>query len=521
MSASNRDVLDIPREELEELVVELRKEIDRRAERLTDLRRAVTKTGSKVTAAEASVQDESLRYLVPPSALRPQYARPYAQLQTSPPVEEEEEEEKEEKEEAEVPEREIRPGEQHGTRLRPTHFQSQPAGAFNPFQGATRRIVALRQKIGSLQQEIVDLHAATVEHARERERLRTLLEQRGPPTEQRFRHEKPIPKHKAKKRGITLKSCVRYCDELLKREKEPELHEELLCVYFLLTGDDLGAFDLLQHIWAPNVRSDDLARLDDLLQDRDAHVSILREQYRHLEARHKPLSDAYRDLLGRINHLVDYDDQKQSLLARIAELDKRIDTIPAEQDAIRKLIAQRDELLEQKEKLFKAAAAAAAELDAAGRQKMAEISATKAEVEREKRQLEEVDARIRERYTTIVEELRRLKETQLELRRMLEDRDAEKKKKHDRLQMLEDAGVQTPYEVAEVWKLCKETMPGRLWEEAEAKEAEAKAALKKLTDLRKESHGLKQKNKWMAEEIDRYQLMISNAKGRKNPIADV
>jgi chromosome segregation ATPase len=319
---------------------------------------------------------------------------------------------------------------------------------------------------------------------------------------------------------VTLKSCVKYSDELLKREKDPDLHDELLCVYWLLTGDDLRAFDVLQHIWAPNVKDEDLARLDDLLQDREAHVSILREQYRHLEARHNPLSDAYRDLRGRINHIVDDDGQRQNLVDRIAELEKKSEEIPGRKKMIDELNAHLKELVEEKDRLFKKAGEDAAELDAKARQEIAEISATKAEVEREKRQLEEVDARIRERYTTIVEELRRLKETQLELRRMLEDRDAEKNRKHERLQMLENAGVATAYEVAEVWKLCRETMPRRLWEDAQAKEADGRAALKKLTDVRKDVHALRQRNKWMADEIDRYHLMISNAKGRRNPIAD-
>jgi hypothetical protein len=503
MSASNRDVSDIPREELEELVVEFGTEVGRRAAHLTSLRADVTMISSKVTAAEASVQDESLHYLVPPSALRPNYARPYVQLQMSSSAEEEEED-----------------GEQCGTRRHRPQFQSQPPDSFNPFQGATRRIVALRQRIGILQQQIVEVHTKTVDHTVEREHLRVLLEQRGPPMEQRFHHEKPIPKHVTKKSRVTFKGCVKYSDELLKREKGPDLHDELLCVYWLLTVDDLRAFDILEHIWAPNVKDEDLARLDDLLQDREAHVSILREQYRHLEARHNPLSYAYRDLRGRINHIVDDDGQSQSLAERIAELEKKIQEIPDRQKKIEELIIQRDGLLEEKERLFKKAGADAAELEAKARQEVAEISATKAEVEREKQQLEEVDVRIRERYTTIVEELRRLKEIQLELRRLLEDRDAEKTRKHERLQMLENAGVRTASEVAEVWKLCRETMPRRLWENAQAKESDGRAALKKLTDVRKDANGLKQKNKWMAEQIDRYHLMISNAKRRKEPIPD-
>jgi regulator of replication initiation timing len=108
------------------------------------------------------------------------------------------------------------------------------AGSFNPFQGATRRIVSLRQKIGSIQQQIVDVHNETLELDRERERLRTQLEQRPPPIDERFRHEKPISLFKQKKQSITLKKYTKYCEELLKREKSPKDHDELICIHDLL-----------------------------------------------------------------------------------------------------------------------------------------------------------------------------------------------------------------------------------------------------------------------------------------------
>jgi hypothetical protein len=174
------------------------------------------------------------------------------------------------------------------------------------------------------------------------------------------------------------------------------------------------------------------------------------------EARHNPLCDIYHDLRGRIYHIVD---DGQSLAERIAQL-RRTRKIRSKEDAIKKLIVKSDGLLGKKEKLFKEAGADTPKIDVEKCQRIAEISATKVGFQREKRQLEEADTQIKEWEATTVEEL---KETQL--RGMLENRDAENNKKHERLQTLENAGVATAYEVAEVWKLCRETMTRRPWKE--------------------------------------------------------
>ena len=477
MAAANRDVSELSREELEALVMELNTENENRSLRIHKLREQVTVAATKVKAVESSVQDQCLDYIVPPSALRPSFAQGYAALMTSdsmdsPAV-------KDTGEPGDLPES-------------PRKYEPRTAGSYNPYQGANRRIVSLRQKVGDLQQQIVDTHKETQELHQELERLRALLEKRKPPTGQPFRHEKPIPKFKADKGKVTLKACVKYCEELLKREKDPTSHDELLCVYYLLTGDDVLALELFGNLLAPGMGPDDLAKLDELLKDRDAQLSILREQYRHLLARHEPLRDAFRDLKARMpDHLVDNADVIAHLKEQIAALQKLIDGIPELAKEIEDLKKRREELLSEKEKLFAQGSAEAGEVDAELRRRLAELSEDKAGVERERRQLEEVDKRIRERYTTIAEESRRMKEDEVELRRLLEDREAKKREMHRKLTMLQNAGIKTPQQVRAIAQQCREDLPEAISKERYDLIDECNKLAKRLRDLKRDCLKLK------------------------------
>jgi predicted nucleic acid-binding Zn-ribbon protein len=510
LTPSNRDVTDILREELEDLVAGLRSELRRRQQDGTILGSRLTRASSKLIAAECSLRDKSLHFLSPPGALHPKSARSFCQVDAAP-------DDEDFSEDSEHPRP---PGEQRGRLKKHADFDTQPAGAYNPFQGATRRVVYLRQKIGELQQQNVDVHAETVELARKRDRLRAQIEQRGPPTEQRFRHERLIPVFKPKKSISTLKSAAHYCDEMLKREKEPELHDELLCVYCLLAGDELASFELLQAIWAPHIRADDLAKLEDLLEDRSIHVSILSAQFRRLVASHKPLCASYRDLKQRINHVVDHSDQVQGLEARIKELEDQIAKIPAVEKGIAELTEQRNKLLADKEEIVRQGSLAAAKIDAAGKSELAEIRADKAATEREQQQLEHIGKRLEERYATISEDFGRLNAKRTELVTMWEQLETETSKTNRQWMMLENVGLENPDDVLEVWKLCADTLPTDLVREAEARKDQVAAFQRELDAIDKQIRDLEQRETWMSDEIqrcrDRIKAAEQNADGTKS-----
>ncbi|OHT17139.1 hypothetical protein TRFO_12668 [Tritrichomonas foetus] len=487
MTANNRNVSDMSREELEELVMEMQDQLDIRKKREAQLKEQVTIAGAKVKAVEASLQDQNLDFIVPPSALRPNYAQNYANFKGQ---------------DSDIATKENGdPG--------PLRYEARIAGSYNPYQGANRRIVTLRQKIGDLQQNIVDTHKDMLELQKELERLRALLENREPPKNEAFRHEKPIPKTKPKKKKITLTTCIKYCKDLLKEEKDPKSHDELLCVYYLLTKDDVLALELFGKLLAPDLKPDDLAELDDLLKDREAQVSILREQYRHLLARHEPLRDAFRDLKERLpNHVFDNDEVAKHLREQIEELLKLIAGIPDMEKLIEELRAKKASLLADKDALFAEGGKNMADLDAEMRRRLAEISEDKAGVEQEKRQLEELDKRIRERYHTIAEEVRRMKADELELRRMLDDREKKKKEMHDKLVILQNTGLKNPMQVRKVYEMCKEMSPNDLSHERNLTVEDCNKYSKILKDLKKECTRLKNSYQDKQQQQYAYELRI-------------
>lgn len=505
MAANNRNVSDIPREELEELVMEMQEQLEQRKKRETQLRDQVTIDKTRVKVAEISLKDQNLQFILPPSALRPSYAKNYAQPLTKQLDQSDEIG-------SDVATRE---NGEPSLESPPRRYESNISGSYNPYQGANRRIVTLRQKIGDLQQEILDTDKETQELHRELEKLRRLLENRHCPKNEPFRHEKPIPKTKAKKKKITLKACIDYCSDLLKEEKEPIPHDELLCVYYLLTKDDVLALELFGKLRAPDLSPDDIALLDDRLRDREAQLSILREQYRHLLARHEPLRDAFKDLKDRLpDHLIDNEEAANMLRNQIAELQKLIDGIPDLEKEIERLKELKAKLLKEKEDLFNEGNRKLSEVDIEMRRILSQISEDKAGVEKEKRHLEEIDRRIRERYYTIAEELRRMKLDEAELRRLLDDMERKKKIMHDRLVQLQNAGLKTPMQVRSVDQLCREMLPVDLFNHRQMMADECNKYLKLLRDLKKECVRLK--NSYSSKQQQEYAYKIRLTKAQQD-----
>ena len=503
MAANNRNVSDIPREELEELVMEMREQLEQRKKRETQLRDQVTIDKTRVKVAEISLKDQNLQFILPPSALRPSYAKNYAQPLTKQLDQDEELG-------SDIATREN--GEPNLTESPPRRYESNISGSYNPYQGANKRIVTLRQKIGDLQQEIIDTDKDAQELKRELERLRNLLENRHCPKNEPFRHEKPIPKTKPKKKKITLKACIDYCSDLLKEEKDPVSHDELLCVYYLLTKDDILALELFGKLLAPDLSPEDIAQLDDRLRDREAQLSILREQYRHLLARHEPLRDAFKDLKDRLpDHLIDNEEALNLLRKQIEELQKLIDGIPDLEKEIEELKKRKMQLLKEKEELFEEGSRKLAEVDDEMRRVLQQISEDKAGVEREKRHLEEIDRRIRERYYTIVEELRRMKADEAELKIRLDEMERKKKKMHDRLVQLQNAGVKSPMQVRAVDQLCREMLPIDLFNIRQTMLDDCNKQMKSLRDLKKECVRLKNSFSSKQQQEYAYQIRLKKA----------
>jgi hypothetical protein len=272
----------------------------------------------------------------------------------------------------------------------------------------------------------------------------------------------------------------------------------------LLTGDDAQALELFGHLIDPNREPGDLAKLEDLLADRDAQVSILREQYRHLAARHEPLCDAYRDLQQRMpGHVVDNDAVAAKLRERIEALRAEIAGIPGLQAEIDALTKERDRLLDAKDALFRERGAKWSQIEDDLRRQVAALSEDKAAIDLERRRLEENDARVRERYETIKIELKQLKERAQEMKAAIDEREARKRKMHEQLQRLENAGIETGLQTRAVWTMATtdHVQPSELVEEHRTKVDEYSRLAREVKELKKNCVRLKDRGQMASERI--------------------
>ncbi|KAH0792953.1 hypothetical protein GPJ56_003123 [Histomonas meleagridis] len=487
LTPANRNISELTRPELESLIIEFHQESIRRSKIIHDLREENKKTGSKMRSVQSSLQDQNLDYLVPPSALRSDYATRYIPTKTefSSDI---------------------------ATRENGEPALARPiSGSYNPYQGSNRRITSLRQKIGDLQQEIIDTETNIHDLSVELEKLRAILENRPfqPPTST-FQHQRKVPKKK-KKPQITLQYCIKYCRGLLKQEKDPIAHDILLCAYFLLTKQDLKALELFDRLYQIEFGEYDPNEIDDLLNDRNAQVSILLEQYKSLKSRHDPLRDAFIDLKSRLpKHIYDNSDISNQLQKDINKLKKEIGEIPKIEQEIKDLKDKKAKLNEEKDKIMKDGSNNLSNIEDEYRKKINGISEDKAEVEQEKRQLEEVDKRIRERYNTIAEELERIKNEEIPLRKILDDRDSKKKEMHRKLVMLENAGVKTPQQVREIYAICDKKSPDQMSDERYKLVEEYNKNGRKLKNLKKNC--LRLKNMYVDKQklLRYYQDIIEN-----------
>lgn len=473
MTANNRNISEITREELEELVMEMRKQLSERKELETEFKSLLTIASAKVKAYESGLKDQNLDYIIPPSALMPDYGDPTSfSFQRK--------------------------------------FNPKTAGSYNPYQGANRRIVTLRHKIGDLQEKIIATNKDEQELRIELERLRKLLENRPLPKSEPFRHEKPIPKTKGKKKTVTLASCAKYCRELIKEEKDPMWHDKELCVYYLLTKDDALAFELFERLFRASLPDFDLDDLDEMIKDREAQVAILLEQLRHLEARKQSLEGPFRDLIKRLpGHQLDTSEKLEHYRQRIEELNKKIASIDDINALIEQLRKRLNELLQEKEKAFDEGNDRLAGVDKDMRDKLNQISAEKAGVEQEYRHLEERDGRLRERYETIIMELEKMKKDEEDLRRLIEEMQRKKKKTHDKFVMLQKAGLQYPTEIRELYKLSKETYPLDLAHQRQEIIDECNQKSKELRILKKRCIALRNRIYDQHDRISTYKTRIN------------
>ena len=507
---SGLDIQDVSDEDLQKFVIELDNQLTKKNQEIALKQHQLTRLKTQSHREHKTVQDSNLDFLVPPSALRPSFAKRYLNI---PDKEQPDQISKDED-----PDQILKKEEQD---QKPKKLQRM-AGSFNPYVGSNKRITSLIQKAGDLRQEITDVQDDREDLLIELERLRAILESSPLPLAGAFKHEKIIPTYKSKKGSkITLKSCINLNQSLLESETNPLEHDLLLCSYYLLTNNLKDALELYQKLYQmiefPN---EDIEgkneHLQDLLRDLEAQFALLAEQYKHLLNQNKVVGDAFHSLsLKMENHLIDNKEMIDNLKAQIAELENQISTIPQVEQSIEDLKAKRDQILAEKEKLFSEGSAAMIELEAQFRKRCAEIGAEKSKLEIEKRQLEENDLVIRKRYETLKLEIDRIKENDEQLKQKLEIIQGKKKDMHEKLDRLQRAGIMTAKQVREVFQISNDTTVHQLEEQRSELINECNKNAKQLKDLKKEYERLQMSLREKSNQEAIFQQRIERGMGIK------
>lgn len=443
MSQNGRNVGELQREDLEQLIIELDAEMISRTKRITELRSILTTVNSSVKRTETAAQDQILDYIIAPSCLKADYAKNYAGKEALESINNE-------------------PLTHQNGELY-ARKEARITGAYNPYSGANRRIVALRQKIGEMQQKIVDVNEDKEKLLKEKQRLKDLLEQ-NPHADIKnspFIHEKPIPKSMNKKKNnVTKKQCLNALDKLLEQEKDQYRNDCLRCVGLILTGEDREALELFARLFEPGLSENSIKELEDLLSDRNAQVAILREQFNHLDSKQNALRNAFLTLKDKMaNHNIGFESDIDELRVRVLELEQMIKEIPVVESEIRELRERRRQLLDEKDEIFRKGSDEASRRYAELKQKRDDLADDKSGYDRERIQLEERDQRLREQYNTIVEECKRLRANESDVKEQLNKIETEKRKIHANLTLLARAGITDPSQVMDIANFCNGSTP--------------------------------------------------------------
>lgn len=483
-----RDISSIPREELESLIMEFDRELDERSKRIVILNDALTGVQKKAFKAEVETQNHYLDYIVPPSSLKPSYARNFIGKAVELIRDKGNKDNIESNQKTEI----------------------KLTGSFNPYQGASKRIVTLRQRIGEYEQKIVDINDETAQLNQERKKLKAILEKKPIPSITSFRQEKPLIRTKGQKVTLSMKDVIKTVRQMISEMKSNPPLDSLKCVYFLLKGDDPMALEIFSQLYDPNMNVEMINELEDLLNDRNVQLSILQEQFKHLDSRQNALKSAFMALKDRVtDHHGSGEDDIHHLKIRIAELSKMIDSIPSIENEIEQLREKRSLLIKDKEDILKNGGDEISVHYEEMTQKKNELSDEKASLDQVRRQLEEKDQRIRQRYYTIVEEIKRIRDSEQKLKEQLSKIDTEKRDMHQKLSLLSKAGINDPMQVKELAKTIKQGIPLEIESNKDNMIHEYNNKLKKYRDSKKELERLEGMN-------GNLDTLISNYSGRLN-----
>ena len=439
LAPNGRDVKELDRRELEDLIIELDQELTRRTLKITELKTKLTKASALTKRSEETAVRANLELVHPPSALNPDYAKNYAGREALEYLEK--------------------------SGPKPNVKKAQIVGSYNPTAGANKRIAALREQVAETYEKIDKTKEEKAKLQKKLIELKAKLESLSIPSDEPYKRKFPNPVTKGKKKKVTFAQVRKLLSDLISNEKDQFRKLCYECCRLLVSNDsnydnDREALAIFSEIY-PNEDDKTLEQLKDILSDRTAHVAILEQEFQCLDSRVSALKDAFISLNEKMNgHVVDTDDDLQVLKDRIAELERMIDDIPKTEERIKALKEERDKLFDEKDELFQHGTEEAAKLEAEINAMKAKILTDRAGYDQERIQLEEQDARLRTEYETISAEVRNLRETRIAIADELKRITNEKYKIHDKLQQLANVGITEPGQTYKIYVFANKAADG-------------------------------------------------------------
>lgn len=470
ISENGRKLKELPREDLETLVLEMCDEYDMRNIRLLNLRVSIDKLTTCLEIAEENSRKAVLGFVIAPEA---QITKPTIK---SP---------------------------------RQKEFTMPVYGAYNSYQAGNKHIVTLRHQVETLLTRIQFSMSETQRLLAKKEKYKKLLEQRSVPEKEPFNHHVTHIKKKPKINNVTFKKAINCVKELINKEKDNDVHNLLTTAYCLLTENDVSALHSYSEIAFPVLTEMSLKELREQLSDRNAQISILNEQYKDFQRRHSRLVDDFTSLNEKMrDHIIEDDTEKNNILAQIAELDQVMQQIPERQKDITTLTEEREKLYDEIEQVH-TEGLKTVDFEV-------EMKAKIGELEKEKISLDfTLQSLLQENGTKKTEEeniRNQIKMVQDELNESITRKNeiaARKAIINDKYNLLLKCQIEDPITLAQLAEFCKAVTLSEIEERHKQATEERQEVKKEVHDLKDECKALKRKHDVLSRAVADYRKKIA------------
>lgn len=468
MSRSNRNVSDISRQELEDIIFDLDEEIESRKLKIHELRIINDQLLTRVEVAHETVRKSTMTYITPP--------------------------------ESKIENKLVKKTKEQMTFNR--DYSYEPTTSYNPYQAGNKHIVTMRHKVTDLMNKISSTNEERKKLESQREKMKNKLESREFGKVNPFRHYRVMPVGQGNGKYVTFDKCAKLCEKFMMMEEDVYRFHQLECVFNLLTGNDKESLREYSDICMPSNPDQIMEELDNMLSDRSAQASILNQQFHEFLRKHEKMVHDFLLLKDSMKKKSDNTDLiEQGLLEQIEDLKNRINEIPKTQNHIKELTHKREELY--------------VEIDKVRENRMnnveneAKLKADTANYEEEKLgyklQAENLEREEQHLKSLREERISQISSLESEIKEMKQKSDDYTSKIRDdqvSLDLLEKAGITTPVAVNDIYELSNQHTVQDISDKHQADDNNYQSIKRVLDELKDECKMLVNQDDELQNQID-------------------